>query len=441
LGYSYSKKREKAIEAESLDLHNTKSDNAECWMQLLYKQVYMFTATQANLQTLLNLRGLQASLDMRRGMRSRRVRRHDLPQDCASRHRDATVQNDGAGQQSESASLMCRCQPRRDHVNQCADTKRDLDGNEVHDTQNTLLRILRDPGAHALGEAGVGPERHDGGEGGRRQHAVVQLHERRVLEHVAPPEVRLVRHMAVEGVKQLLLGRGQAKAHPGKFIVDEASIETRDERTRHGGGEDQEHETGHRTAEETQSRVLQRANLLGGFGRVGQHAMFLENGQAGVDHGAVDGKRRAEMGREPILADTRVAAGIEQVVLEPAFHHPPANDALEANHTADAGELEGHGRCDAATGDEVGGRQEEGDADDAPPQTMRPLHKVDLLELGQRHARVELGKFRRRAVLVELALPGFWAARPQGARDRAPFGDTQSGRVSRAHTLHPSHLP
>jgi hypothetical protein len=91
------------------------------------------------------------------------------------------------------------------------------------------------------------------------------------------------------------------------------------------------------------------------------------------------------MGRESILTNARVAAGIEQVILEPTLNHPPTNDTLEADHAADADELQRHGRGDLLARDEVGGGQQERDANDSAPQAVRPLHEVDLLEFRESH--------------------------------------------------------
>ena len=259
---------------------------------------------------------------------------------------------------------------------------------------------------------------------------MVKLNEGGILKHVAPPQIGLVRHVAVERVEELFLRRCEAKTHPGELVVDEASIKTSNKSTGHGRREHQKSEAGDGTAEDAQGRVLQRLDLLCGLGRLSEHAMFLEDGEAGEDHGAVDGKCRAKMCREAILADSRVAARVEEVVLEPTLDHPPADDALEANHAADAHELPRRRGCHSSARDEVCGGEEEGDANDSAPQSVGPLHKVDLLELGQRHAGVELRELGRRTILVELALPCLWAAGPQRACDGAPFGDAQSGAIS-----------
>lgn len=113
----------------------------------------------------------------------------------------------------------------------------------MRDAGHALLDVTGKDGAE-LGEAGVGGERNDGGEGGDGEAAVVELDERGVLEHVAPPQVRLVGRVAVEGVEELLLRRRQAQAHPRELVVDQAGVEAGDERAGHGGDEDEGSEGG-----------------------------------------------------------------------------------------------------------------------------------------------------------------------------------------------------
>lgn len=57
---------------------------------------------------------------------------------------------------------------------------------------------------------------------------------------------------------------------------------------------------------------------------------------------------------------------------------------------------------------------------------MRPLHEVDLLELAERHVRVQEGELGRGAVLGELGVPVFGGHGGAGAGDWFPFSDAQS---------------
>lgn len=66
---------------------------------------------------------------------------------------------------------------------------------------------------------------------------MVELRSRRVLEHVAPPEIGAVGTVRVEGVEHFRGGRDEACAHAWEFVVDEAGVEARDETAGHGGEE------------------------------------------------------------------------------------------------------------------------------------------------------------------------------------------------------------
>ena len=122
-------------------------------------------------------------------MGSRALRLHDLAKDSATWHGNSAAENDRSSQQSKSSSLMCGSQPRRDHVDQRADAEGDLESDEMDHALDALVGILGKLSPHTLAEASVCEETHDGSEGSCCEHAVVKLNERRVLEHVAPPQV------------------------------------------------------------------------------------------------------------------------------------------------------------------------------------------------------------------------------------------------------------
>ena len=68
-------------------------------MLLLYKRGDVAITADKYLQTLLGrLSGFKTSTDVRHGTRSCEIRVGDLMEDCASRHGDATVQDDSTGQ-------------------------------------------------------------------------------------------------------------------------------------------------------------------------------------------------------------------------------------------------------------------------------------------------------------------------------------------------------
>ena len=83
---------------------------------------------------------------------------------------------------------------------------------------------------------------------------MIKLDENGVLEHVAPPQIGLVGHMAVEGVKHLTLWWEDVLAHPGEVVVDQAGVEAGNERAGHGRGEDQSGQGGSHDAEGAEGR-------------------------------------------------------------------------------------------------------------------------------------------------------------------------------------------
>lgn len=95
----------------------------------------------------------------------------------------------------------------------------------------------------------------------------------------------------------------------------------------------------------------------------------------------------------------------KEIVLETRLDHPPANETLETDQARDTEEVEGHSGGDSAARDKVQRRQDERHADEAAPESMGPLHEVNLLELLQRHVRVEQLEFRGRTVFFEFRLP------------------------------------
>ena len=59
------------------------------------------------------------------------------------------------------------------------------------------------------------------------------------------------------------------------------------------------------------------------------------------------------MGGEAVLRDAGLGAGLEEFVLEAGFHHPPADEALEADQAADAEETAGHALIHSFSGHEI----------------------------------------------------------------------------------------
>lgn len=95
----------------------------------------------------------------------------------------------------------------------------------------------------------------------------------------------------------------------------------------------------------------------------------------------------------------------EEIVLETRLDHPPANEALETDQTGDTEEVDGHPGGDSAARDKVQRGKDKRHANEATPEAMGPFHEVNLLELLQRHVRVEQLEFRGRTVFFEFRLP------------------------------------
>lgn len=116
----------------------------------------------------------------------------------------------------------------------------------------------------------------------------------------------------------------------------------------------------------------------------------------------------------------------KEIVLETRLDHPPANEALETDQAGDAEKVDGHSGRDSAARDKVHRGKDKREADEATPEAMGPFHEVNLLELLQRHVRVEQLEFRRRTVFFEFRLPVGKRHGRQRAGDGPPFRYAES---------------
>lgn len=337
----------------------------------------------------------------------------------------ALTSNENSGQQGKSTSLVGSGQGNGNHVDEGADAESNLQRNEMEEAGDSLFRSRGKDGLD-LARAAVGNQSADGSEGGDGQDTVVKLDKRGVLEHVAPDQIRTVLVARVELVQELGLGGSQAVAHHRELVVNETGVETSNEGARENSGEDEHGEGSNGTAEDSKGRRLESSEVLDGLLGELDGLVSAENAETGKKHPGVADESGSKMGGETVLADTGVGAGSKEVILETGLDHPPANEALEADESRDANKSASHARGDAATSNEVDGGEDEGHADEAAPETMSPLHEVDLLELGEGHARVEHLELGRGAVLFKLGLPLLLGARPEGTSDGSPFRDTQA---------------
>lgn len=338
---------------------------------------------------------------------------------------EALASNENSGQQRKGTRLVGGGQGNGDHVDEGADTKSNLERNEMEKTSDSLLSSGR---KHSLdlARAAVGNQGADSSEGGDGQDTMVKLDERGVLEHVAPDQVGAVLVAGVELVQELGLGGSETVAHHRELIVNETSIETGNEGAGKNSGEDEHGKGSNGTAEDLEGGRLESSKVLDGLLGELDGLVSAENAETGKKHPGVADESGSKMGGETVLADAGVGTGSKEVILETGLDHPPADEALEANESRNTNKSASHARGDAATSDEVDGREDEGHADEAAPETMGPLHEVDLLELLEVHARVEHLELGRGAVLFKLGLPLLLGTRPEGTSDRSPFRDTQA---------------
>lgn len=313
-------------------------------------------------------------------------------------------EDQGAGEDCQAARLVGGGQVDGDEPEEGADPEGCLHDHEVDEAGGALSDVVGEGGLDAAG-AGVGEEGEGGAEGGGGEDAVVELDEAGVLEHVAPPEVGVVLLAAVELVPELGLGRGQAETHHGELVVDETGVETGDETARHACEEDEASHAEDRAAEGLQGWVLNSLdNLHSGLG-VGEEAAGAEDGDTRDEHPGVADEGGSQVSSEAVLRNTGVRPGSEQIILETRLYHPPSNDALETDESRDTREIPGHFGSHSAAGDEVGGRDNEREANEATPDTVGPFHEVDLLEFFEVHVGVEKLELGRGTVLFELGFP------------------------------------
>ena len=169
---------------------------------------------------------------------------------------------------------------------------------------------------------------------------MVELDEARILEGVAPDEVRSIWGTAVEGIEEFGFGWGESVAHVWELVVDEACVEACDECAGEDGREDEESEGGDGAAERTEGWMVEFIGdeCMCDGGRFAQPAGLAQDGEPREEHGGVACERGAEVCGEPVLAHARVAARCEEIVAKARFDHPPAEKALEADERGDAEE-------------------------------------------------------------------------------------------------------
>lgn len=315
-------------------------------------------------------------------------------------------QDESGAQHNQTSSLMRRGEVDGDQIDEGADAESGLEGDGMEEAGGALSSAAWEEGRDSLG-ASVDEESEDGAEGGDGKDTVVHLDGARVLEHVAPPEIGVVFLAGVELVEELLLGREQANTHLGEFVVDETSIQTGDETTRHGSNKGKTSNSPDKASEGLDVTVSNALGDLEGGRGILQPLVSAQDSETRDEHPGVADKGGRKMSGKSILRNSRVRAGSKEIILETRLDHPPADDALEADQAGDAEEVDGHLGGDLAAGDKVQRREDKGHADEASPETVEPFHKVNLLEFVEGHVRVEEGELGGGAILFELGVPFF----------------------------------
>lgn len=204
------------------------------------------------------------------------------------------------------------------NIHQRANTQRDLQDGKMQHSHRASPRRPCQRSADAWAEPRVSKERENEREGGGGEHPVIKLRGRRVLEHVAPPEIGAVGTVRVEGAEHLLDGRNEAGAHARELVVDESGVEARDETAGHGGEEDHRGDDADGAPEQSQVRVRER----GEFGECGfrvrvEEPVLAQDREPVPDHGGVDGEGGGEVRGEAVLRYAWVGARLlEEVVLD-----------------------------------------------------------------------------------------------------------------------------
>ncbi|MCZ7565359.1 MAG: hypothetical protein M5U08_17560 [Burkholderiales bacterium] len=128
-----------------------------------------------------------------------------------------------------------------------------------------------------------------------------------------------------------------------------------------------------------------------------------------------------------------------RIVDEPAHHHVPAHRALQAAEHEHAEELPGERPADPAANPEPDERDQEHDADQPAEQSVEVLPPEDAFELRQAHAPVDLKVLGRLPVFLEGRDPIGIGQRRQGAHDRLPLDDRQTGVGEPGDAPHDDH--
>ena len=146
----------------------------------------------------------------------------------------------------------------------------------------------------------------------------------------------------------------------------------------------------------------------------------------------VDEESKPEMRGQPHRAHARV-------VHEAAFHHVPAEPALEPAERENARELPRERGRERAPPQEIHERKQEDGADDPSQQPMEILPPEDRLEALERHVVVAEAEFGGEAVLRERLLPLRRVEWRNRSDERLPFDDRKPRMRKTRDSAHDDH--
>ena len=267
---------------------------------------------------------------------------------------------------------------------------------------NSARPMAKRPIGRAAGLPGMGPGEREQQIGAE---AVVELHRHHALEEIAPP-----------GRMGEQAGGHQSAVHQRPGVVSEPGMQAR-----------------HQPAKED-LQAGEADQKPGDAAQAVARAVERTRRQAARQPHRIGEQHRGEcqMGGEPVLADAGAHA-------EAARHHPPADQALQPAEQEERHDARLHAGFDAARHPEEDQRQQHHHADQPAEQPVAPLPPEDALELGERHALVELLVLRDLLVLGEFLLPLRLGERRNDAVDRLPCGDRQAGLGEPCRAAHHHH--
>mmetsp|Transcript_2526 Transcript_2526/g.5846 ORF Transcript_2526/g.5846 Transcript_2526/m.5846 type:complete len:287 (-) Transcript_2526:291-1151(-) len=230
-------------------------------------------------------------------------------------------------------------------------------------------------------------ESHSGEECGVGEVTVVKLDGTSVLKDVAPGRL--------EGVVPNFLGDPVSSVE-WPIIVSASSIVSSDK-----GARDESH-TNER--EDSSAPLAELEDLR--VHSSGQEGLGVESSESSPHKASENTQSHSQVSCQAVWAH----AGLLPVMgglLKATLNHPPTHETLAATESQQTKELRSHSGqlLDTTAGHEVHKRQSEDYTKATAPHAVKPFHKVNVLELLERHALVHTLVLRELFVLLKLNSP------------------------------------